>query len=284
MDNLSWISVWSSLLLQPICLVNKSDCLPSTWFIRTRLPRWEGKGLNGSTIWVVALLATAHMVVAMVVLQLVLCCSCSSRTRGSNCSVTGWRSCQHGCLPAVCHPHVRHPGEGDVAAAAAAAREPAVLHRRAEGLRGWDHGRLCWCRVVWQKRESTVAVALLAAALWGSRRGDGEGLAAQGRGGHVTAAIVVVGQEREVLPVLAVEEGTGAGTIEVDGRVVLVLEHVGLRLNHRPFGLCHGCGEELRVRCEPCHSWTTWENKHKSDVWPHQQWGNASKLHGQSTG
>ena len=50
--------------------------------------------------------------------------------------------------------------------------------------------------------------------------------------------MVVVGQERQVLPVLAVEEG--AGTVEVEGRVVMVLENVSLRLHDRPFGICHG--------------------------------------------
>lgn len=76
-----------SLVLQPMCLVNnKSDCLPILAHDLhqkvARLPRREGEGLNGGAIWaVVALLATAHMVVvAMVVLQVLLCCSCSGRT------------------------------------------------------------------------------------------------------------------------------------------------------------------------------------------------------------
>jgi hypothetical protein len=44
----------------------------------------------------------------------------------------------------------------------------------------------------------------------------------------------------------------------VEGRVVLLVERVGLRLDGdaaRPLGLCHGCsGEDLRVRRKSCCS------------------------------
>lgn len=102
--------------------------------------------------------------------------------------------------------------------------------------------------------EHRLAVAVPAAVAAAFRgMGDGEGLLAAKR-----CRLAVVGQEGKVLPLgrLAVEEGGAA--IEVEGRVVLLVERVGLRLDGdaaRPLGLCHGCsGEDLRVRRKSCCS------------------------------